>query len=205
MKIVYKKSSDILKNKDEKFLLSRDEKLEYILFLDSQGDYKIDLSFSLKDVGAEAYIYIIEKGIENQNVEVNISVVHESPSTFARTFVRRVMYDGAKSYINGLIKIDKGSQNSNSYFDESTLLLGDQVISKVIPSLEIIPDNVKASHSSTTTYIPEEEVFYLQSRGIDKNKNYNMISSGFLKSKINEITDKEIKEKIFLDIDNLFL
>jgi hypothetical protein len=32
-----------------------------------------------------------------------------------------------------------------------------------------------------------------------------MISSGFLKSKINEITDKEIKEKIFLDIDNLFL
>ena len=205
MKIVYKKSSEILKNGNEKFLIGKNERVEYILFLDSQGDYKIDLSFILKDVGAEAYIYIIEKGVEDQSAEINISVIHKSSSTFARTFVRRVMYDGGKSYINGLIKIDKGSQNSNSYFDESTLLLGDKVISKVIPSLEIIPDNVKASHSSATTYIPEEEVFYLQSRGIDKNKSYNMISSGFLKSKINEITDNKIKEKVFLDIDNLFV
>ena len=80
----------------------------------------------------------------------------------------------------GLIKVEKNAQNTNSYFRDDVLLLDDG-IAESLPTLEIEANEVKASHGSTTSRINEEQLFYLQSRGISKLQARQMIIDGFLR------------------------
>jgi len=206
MKNIYIKSIDI---KDEiykkEYSISKDEIFNYILFIDSKGIYNIDLKFNLEKEGGVGYIYIIEKGVSNQNINMSLEVIHKVKNTQAKIFVRKVMYDDSISLIKGLIRINKGAQNSNDYFDEKTLLLSDRVISKVIPSLEIIPDNVKASHASSVSGPNLDELFYLESRGMNRNTAINLISQGFLLSKLDIIADQNLKNQVAEDIKKDFV
>ena len=211
MKNIYIRSKEI---KDEiykrEYSISKDEIFNYILFIDSAGIYNIDLKFNLECEGGVGYIYIVEIGVSNQNVNISLEVIHKVKNTQARVFIRKVMYKDSVSLIKALIRINKGAQNSNDYLDEKTLLLSDRVISKVIPSLEIIPNNVKASHASSVSGPNLDELFYLQSRGIKKDAALNLISLGFLLSKLDIIMpldqrDKDLINRVSEDIKKDFI
>ncbi len=206
MNNIYVTSKEIKEDLYKKeYTVSKDETLNYILFINSSGNYNIDLKFYLENEGAVGYIYIAEKGIQDQKVNLSVEVIHKKQNTQAKIFVRRVMYNDSSSFVNGIIKIEKGAQNSNDYFDEKTLLLGDRVVSKVVPSLEIIPDNVKASHSSSVSMPNLKEIFYLESRGIDQKSAINLISHGFLVSKIFNMNNSNVKEKALNEIEEDFI
>lgn len=203
---IYLNSSNITEYPYKReYNISQNEVFNYILFVNSPGDYDIDLKFYLHKEGSMGNICILERGVKMQNVNISLEVIHKKQNTQAKIFVRRVMYDDSNSFIKGIIKIEKGAQNSNDYFDEKTLLLGERVVSKVIPSLEIIPNNVKASHSSAVSKPDSKEIFYLESRGLEYSKAINLISQGFLISKIMNITDPNIKKKALNEIEKSFI
>ena len=216
IRTIYLKLSESSKKEYiNKYIIKRGETLNYILFADSPFEYNIKLDFILQEVDARCYVYVLEVGQaglghngQNQDIHklnLEIKSIHKSVETNAKTIVRRVMYDKSESCIRGLIRIERKAQHSFDYFDEKTLLLSDNVISKVIPALEILPDNVKASHNSAMAEINDNEVFYLESRGLDKNIAENLIAKGFLKSQLYPMRENSIYDKIILDIDNRFL
>ncbi len=211
MKTIYLKLSESSKKEYiNKYIVKKGETLNYILFADCPGEYDIDLDFTLQGVDSRCYVYVLEVGHMSKNktihkLDLDIKSIHKSPDTNAKTIVRRVMYDNSQSFIKGLIRIDREAQHSFDYFDEKTLLLSDNVISKVIPALEILPDNVKASHNSAMSEINNDEVFYLESRGLNRNVAENLIAKGFLKSQLYSMRENRIYDKIMLDIDNRFL
>jgi Fe-S cluster assembly protein SufD len=206
MRNIYINSKNIKGESYKKeYSIYKDEIFNYILFLSSEGIYNIDLKFFMKEEGSICYVYIIEKGVSHQNINISLEVIHKVKNTQAKVFVRKVMYSDSISFIRGLIRINKGAQNSNDYFDEKTLLLSDKVVSKVIPSLEIIPDNVKASHASSVSGPNLDELFYLESRGIDKINALNLISEGFLLSKLDIIENQELIDKVKVDIQKGFI
>jgi Fe-S cluster assembly protein SufD len=193
-----------------KYIIRKGETLNYILLADASSECNIKLDFILQGIDSHCYVYILEIGYTSNNktlhkLDLEIKSIHKSADTNAKTIIRRVMYDNSQSYIKGLIRIERNAQHSFDYFDEKTLLLSDNVISKVIPALEILPDNVKASHNSAMEEINDNEVFYLESRGLDKNMAENLIANGFLKSQLYAIRENSIYDKIILDIDNRFL
>ncbi|MHB8443542.1 MAG: SufD family Fe-S cluster assembly protein [Patescibacteria group bacterium] len=210
MKTIYLKlSENSRKNYINKYIIKRGETLNYILLVDSTGEYNIKLDFILQGIDSYCYIYILEIGYSDNGtihkLDLEIESIHKSHDTNAKTIIRRVMYDNSKSYITGLIRIEREAQHSFDYFDEKTLLLSDNVISKVVPALEILPDNVKASHNSAMAEINDNEIFYLESRGLDRNIAENLIASGFLKSPLSLIRNNNVYDKIMLDIDKRFL
>ncbi len=96
------------------------------------------------------------------------NVNHLRPNTKARVFTRRVQFDGALSVIYGLLNIHKQAKQTDSYLSDKALLMGDKCKAISEPSLEISTDSVKASHSATSTRLPIDDIFYLQSRGLSE-------------------------------------
>ena len=85
-----------------------------------------------------------------------------------------------------MIKIDKKAQEVDDFLEMRVLMLDDKSWAVVEPRLEIEANQVKASHAATVSKINEEELFYLASRGIDREEAEELIVDGFLK----DITDK---------------
>ena len=66
------------------------------------------------------------------------------------------------------------------------------------PELEIYADDVKCSHGATTGELDEEMLFYLRSRGLNKNKAKKILIEGFVNELFDSIENKELKEKLLL-------
>ncbi len=200
-KLTYKKTSNLkTQNFNKKYILSKEGQYKYILLIDNTGKIDIKMVFELASENIDFELYIMQIGISGQDANVDISVIHEKQFTNAKMSVRKIIYDNNKSFVKGLIKMIEGAQNSFNYFDDKGILIGENSTVKVIPSLEIIPNNVKASHGSSLGEIDENQIFYMTSRGIDKQISENIIARGFLEEKLDDLDNSSFREIISQDI-----
>lgn len=97
-----------------------------------------------------------------------------------RLNIRAIAQNGADLQIDGLIKIPSSAKNTESFLDIRVLLLDDKSHADVRPQLEIESNEVKASHAASISPIDPEQLFYLQSRGLDEESAKKLIVTGFL-------------------------
>ena len=109
---------------------------------------------------------------------------------------KNILRDQSKSIFSGLIEVAEGAQHSNALQTNRNLLLSDEAEANSLPGLEILANDVKCTHGATTSAIDEDEIFYLQSRGIDKKVAENLIALGFIEEIIDQIPFDEQKENI---------
>jgi Fe-S cluster assembly scaffold protein SufB len=95
--------------------------------------------------------------------------------------LRGTAEDDAKLELNGTAIIDKKSTQATAQVKEKIILFGNGK-GKALPVLTVQTDNVKsASHSASVAPVSDEQILYLQSRGIDKKEAQEVLTSGFLK------------------------
>lgn len=99
------------------------------------------------------------------------------------------------SDFRGLIKIEPSAFDAQG-FQESNFLLeqGSKAIS--VPDLEILNNEVKCSHGSTISRIKDEDLFYFESRGIDKDFARLMLVEGFLLANVSNNKIKSFAENM---------
>jgi Fe-S cluster assembly protein SufD len=107
-------------------------------------------------------------------------VIHHSGNTRAETLIRTLSQDRALPHYEGMIKIEEGAQNCESYLNHHSLLLGEEAASYTRPSLEIGANEVKCSHAATVRTITDADLFYLRSRGIMKEQAKEVLVAAFL-------------------------
>jgi len=100
-----------------------------------------------------------------------------------------------KNKFNGYAKINKNAYNSDLFIKGSVLVL-DKGKSEITPVLEIENNQVKAGHSAVIEQIDEEKLFYLETRGINKNEAKFLLIKGFLLSMMKKIKIKDIRKEI---------
>ena len=69
------------------------------------------------------------------------------------------------------------------------------------PQLEIYADDVKATHGASTGQLDESALFYMQQRGIDKQKARQLLVNAFMKDVLATISDEKIREQLLNSID----
>ena len=123
----------------------------------------------------------------------NINVYHNSKNTTSNTNVHGLALDNNKIFIknNGYIK--NGSQNSKLNQDNKIIIMCDNN-SKIEPNLFIDEYDVEASHGAYIGKFDEEELFYLNSRGLDDKMSYNLLINGFLMGELD--LDESMMEKL---------
>ena len=71
------------------------------------------------------------------------------------------------------------------------------------PQLEIYADDVKATHGASTGQLDESALFYMQQRGIDKQKARQLLVNAFMKEVLNTIGDERVREQLLNSIDGV--
>jgi Fe-S cluster assembly scaffold protein SufB len=106
---------------------------------------------------------------------------HVGRDTTGNLLSKGVLMDRARSFMKGMIVIDRSAVGTDSFLGEFGMNLSKQTRSVAIPSLEIDqPDCRRAAHSSSVGPIDEAQLFYLESRGIPADEARKFIVLGFL-------------------------
>ena len=123
---------------------------------------------------------IVDINAENAHASVNglyvvgsekkshhkVVVNHNAPHCTSEQLYKGLLYDKARAEFNGMINVAKAAQQTDAQQLNKNLLLSDEAHIDSRPQLDILADDVKCSHGSATGQLDEDELFYLQSRGM---------------------------------------
>lgn len=160
--------------------ISKDARMNWYLglFGSHLSRYKVDNH--LNGTGATAHDTEVVFGNKNQSFDLASNLIHNSPSTIGRVLEKSVLKDTSKSLFKGMIRIEKGAAHSESYLAGHSILLDKGAKSDSIPGLEILTNDVKATHSASVAQMDEEQLFYLATRCLSKSEAQKIIVEGFL-------------------------
>lgn len=158
------------------YTLAKDE-LKTIV-IDMPGVYEIQLLGE----GAEATISGIFNASGKEQKNITVIINHMAAHTRSNTTLKGVARDTAQVSFTGRIIVAEKCPDTNAFLTERILLLSDTAKAEAIPELEILTDDVKCSHAASISHIPEEQIFYLRSRGVPQAEAEQLIVEGFLES-----------------------
>ncbi len=175
-------------------LKEMEEKTIPIVWTSGSGE----VSVNAKLIGRGAKLNLIGAFFlsNNDKVTLDVNIDHIAQDTNSDTLIKSVLTDTAVGKFYGMVKIKKGAKNTNTYFREDALLLSDTAKAEAIPALEIDENEVKAGHASTVGPVDEEQLFYLQSRGITLDEAKSHVVRGFFHQVSEKLPEKE---KTFLE------
>lgn len=120
-------------------------------------------------------------GGESQLFDLTSYTTHIGRDTTGDLLSKGALLDRARSYMKGMITIERSAVGTDSFLGEFGMNLSRSARSVAIPSLEIDqPDCRRAAHSSSVGPIDEAQLFYLESRGIPPDEARKFVVLGFL-------------------------
>jgi Fe-S cluster assembly protein SufD len=158
------------------FIIQKNE--EKSITLEQSGVYEVQL------VGEGAHATISGKfqAIQSEKVSVTVIINHMAAHTCSNTVLKGVARDTAQVSFTGRIIVGEHCPDTNAFLTERILLLSDTARAEAVPDLEILTDDVKCSHAASISHIPEDQIFYLRSRGVSQAEAEALIVAGFLES-----------------------
>jgi len=111
-----------------------------------------------------------------------------------------IVSDKASAVFNGKVFVPKAAQLTNANQLNRNLLLSPKARVDTKPQLEITADNVKCSHGATVGQLEADEIFYLQSRGINEANARNLLIDAFAAEIINQLPIATLKNQLSLSV-----
>ena len=107
---------------------------------------------------------------------------HQAPGAKSRAVMKSALRESAHLCFRGLIHVEPGAPGTDAYLSNRNLILDDGARSESLPQLRIETDDVACSHGSATGGPREDELFYLMSRGLDRDGALRLLVLGHLGS-----------------------
>lgn len=172
------------------------EDTQFLLDLRNISEANLTLELQMDTPGVSAEIYGFYSLSDNQKLTLTTISKHVAPHTRCMTRIKGILDKNASSSYIGKILIAKPAQQTSSYLSHNVLVIGDKTSNNSQPILEIDADDVKASHGATTGRIDEGQLYYLATRGLDKETARNLIIKGFFDSEMRHIKDAALVEEL---------
>jgi len=137
-------------------------------------------SIYLMEPGAKGDVLSVAFAGKGQHQDAGGKAVHVAPNTSSNIVSKSISKNGGRTSYRGLVKVYPGAKNSKSFVRCDALLLDDQSRSDTYPTTEVDEAQVKIGHEATVSKVSDEQLFYLQSRGITKAEAETMIVNGFI-------------------------
>ncbi|MGZ8620376.1 MAG: SufD family Fe-S cluster assembly protein, partial [Actinomycetota bacterium] len=136
-------------------------------------------------------------GADDQLHDLTSYTRHHGRDTTGELLAKGVLMDRARTYMKGLISIEKTAIGTDSFLGEFGMNLSKAARSVAIPSLEIDqPDCRRAMHSSSVGPIDENQLFYLESRGIPPDEARKFIVLGFLEPVVARVPLEDARDRL---------
>jgi Fe-S cluster assembly protein SufD len=153
-----------------------------------------NLQLTLDGEGCESHLYGIYLLKGDTLVDNHTVADHRKPNSFSNELYKGMMDDRSRGVFNGKIYVRPNAQKTNAFQSNRNILLSDSAKVNTKPQLEIWADDVKCSHGCTSGQLDEEALFYLQSRGIDKDSAQAMLLYAFAGEVLDAVTMPGVKD-----------
>jgi Fe-S cluster assembly protein SufD len=118
-------------------------------------------------------------GDRPQHTDTHTRIDHVAPHCVSRELYRGILDGRARGVFHGLILVRRGAQKTDAYQTNRNLLLSREALVNSTPQLEILADDVKCKHGSTTGQLDAGALFYLRSRGIGEAAARSLLTYAF--------------------------
>lgn len=154
--------------------------------------------------GARADHLSLSLAGKGQELDTGGKVIHLAKDTSSNIVSKSICQDGGKVTFRGGVKVVKGASGVKTSTACHTLILDNKSQTKTYPTMEIHENDVTALHEARSGKIAEEELFYLQSRGLTEPEAISLIINGFIDPVVKELPMEyavEINRMIDLEIE----
>ncbi len=158
---------------------------------------KIGVLSDIRGDGAEVKLYGLVAAGEDQRMDVDSLQLLDGRGSQSDLLYLSALYDAAHATYYGVVRVEPTSHATGSYQECRNLLLSNKAGADPIPVLEILTNDVaRCGHGATAGRIDEEEVFYVLSRGIDRDTAEQLLVRGHFARVIDTIPDDAIRSRI---------
>ena len=144
------------------------------------GDYaRLRSEARLDGQGSESDQLAVYFGDNQQMLDFRTLQDHNAPHTRSDLLFKGAVEDEARSVYSGLVRLRKPAQKANAFQTNRNLVLSEGARAESIPNLEIEANDVRCSHASTVGPIDDDQLYYLESRGVAPEDAERLIVLGF--------------------------
>ena len=131
-----------------------------------------------------------------QHSDTHSVIDHRQPHCTSHQLYKGVLDGRSHAVFNGKVFVRHGAQQTNAQQTNKNLLLSDEARVDTKPQLEIFADDVKCAHGAAVGQLDQDELFYLESRGINPGLARNLLTYGFAEEVIEKIKIDSIKREL---------
>ena len=176
--------------------LGRSARLESLTVNLGADAARSEVESVLDGPGAESEmlgLYFADKG---QHYDQYTVQHHAADHAFSDLLFKGALEGGSKAVYSGVIVVDEGAQKTDAYQTNRNFLLDERSEAVSIPQLEIKANDVKCSHGSTVSPVPEDQRFYLMSRGLTPEVAEHVLVTSFLYEVTTRVTLPKVAEYV---------
>jgi len=155
-----------------------------------------DLGTVLSEEGSECQLQGLYVANGKQVVDNHTSIDHAEAHCVSQEMYKGILSGHAQATFNGRILVRPDAQKTSSRQSNKNLLLSDDAIVNTKPLLEIHANDVKCNHGATVGRLDENQVFYLRSRGIERDLARKLLTFAFAHEVLAEVRVPELREKL---------
>jgi Fe-S cluster assembly protein SufB len=158
----------------------RDATMEWV---DGNLGSKVTMKYPavwLMEPGARGEVLSVAFAGDGQHQDAGGKMVHVAPYTSSQIISKSISKGTGRASYRGLVKVHRGAHHVRANVVCDALLLDEQSRTDTYPYMEIEEEQVSIGHEATVSKVAEEQLFYLQSRGITEAEAMSMIVNGFI-------------------------
>ena len=146
--------------------------------------------------GARSEMFSINPVEGTREIDQRTLQDHVAPHATSDLLYLNALDDKSRTIFAGLIKVQPGAKGTDAYQKVKNLILSDDADPNSMPGLEILNDEVRCSHGATNGPVSADELFYMEARGIPKDKARRLIVNGFFNSLLRRLENETLRQHL---------
>jgi Fe-S cluster assembly protein SufB len=144
-------------------------------------------SVILKGDNSTGEFYSVALTKNKQIADTGTKMFHIGKNTRSRIISKGISAGKGQNSYRGLVQVGTGADNARNFTQCDSLLIGDECGAHTFPYIESKNNSAMVEHEATTSKIGEDQIFYLNQRGIDTEKAVALIVNGYAKEVLNQL------------------
>ncbi|QSE76474.1 Fe-S cluster assembly protein SufD [Lactococcus taiwanensis] len=182
-------------------LIGENATIDWSVGVMNDGNVVADFDSDLKGNGSHSQIKVVGISTGHQTQGIDTRVTNFGKNSMGHIMQNGVILDKGTLTFNAIGHIIKGAKNADAQQSSHVLMLSDKGRGDANPILLIDENDVTAGHAASVGQVDEEDLFYLQSRGIDEETAKRLVIRGFLGSVVSEIPVKSVRDEFIATIE----
>jgi Fe-S cluster assembly protein SufD len=181
----------------QRMRLSRDADVKALGVAFGGSLARTEVESVLAEDGASSELLGVYFGDGEQHIDHRSIQDHVGSRTSSDLLYKGAMRDRSNAIYTGTVIIEHGAHRCDAYQTNRNILLSDHAKAHSVPNLEILTnDPTRCGHAASVGPVSEDEVFYLQSRGIPADEATRLIVRGFFAEVLDRIDISEVRDGV---------